>query len=457
MKDICLEDVIAAVSTPVGNGGISIVRLSGKESVEIVSRIFRGGNLLSKKSHTMSFGYIIDPFNEKTIDEVLVSVMLAPKTYTCENVVEINCHGGLQASKKILEIVLNEGARLAETGEFTKRAFLNGRIDLTQAEAVIDIITSKTELGRQSALNQLEGSLKKAVYNLRDNLLTLIAIIEASIDYPEHDIEEETYFQLNQKITQIFSETSELLESADRGKIVREGISTVILGKPNVGKSSLLNYLLDEERAIVTNVPGTTRDIVEETVNIEGIPIKIVDTAGIRNTDDEVEKIGVEKAKEYSKKADLILMVIDGSKPLEEDDIEIFSTIKDKKIIVILNKIDLPLAVDIDKISKQEIVPVSTLNKTGMDELVEKLKNMFFNGEMEVNDQVMVSNIRHKNALFRAKNNLEKALEAINIEMPVDLISIDLMEAYDHYGEIVGENVDDALIDRIFSQFCLGK
>ena len=457
MKDICLEDVIAAVSTPVGNGGISIVRLSGKESVEIVSRIFRGGNLLSKKSHTMSFGYIIDPFNEKTIDEVLVSVMLAPKTYTCENVVEINCHGGLQASKKILEIVLNEGARLAETGEFTKRAFLNGRIDLTQAEAVIDIITSKTELGRQSALNQLEGSLKKAVYNLRDNLLTLIAIIEASIDYPEHDIEEETYFQLNQKITQIFSKTSELLESADRGKIVREGISTVILGKPNVGKSSLLNYLLDEERAIVTNVPGTTRDIVEETVNIEGIPIKIVDTAGIRNTDDEVEKIGVEKAKEYSKKADLILMVIDGSKPLEEDDIEIFSTIKDKKIIVILNKIDLPLAVDIDKISKQEIVPVSTLNKTGMDELVEKLKNMFFNGEMEVNDQVMVSNVRHKNALFRAKNNLKKALEAINIEMPVDLISIDLMEAYDHYGEIVGENVDDALIDRIFSQFCLGK
>jgi len=457
MKDNFLEDVIAAISTPVGNGGISIVRLSGEESVSMVSGIFKGANLLNKKSHTMSFGYIVDPFNGKTIDEVLVSVMLAPKTYTCENIVEINCHGGLQASKKVLETVLNQGARLAEPGEFTKRAFLNGRIDLTQAEAVIDIITSKTELSRQSALNQLEGSLKKAVYDLRDNLLTSIATIEASIDYPEHDIEEETYTQLSQKVTQIFNETTKLLESADRGKIVREGLSTVILGKPNVGKSSLLNYLLDEERAIVTNVPGTTRDTVEETVNIEGIPIKIVDTAGIRNTEDEVEKIGVEKAKEYSKKADLILMVIDGSKPLDDDDIEIISTVKDKKTIVILNKIDLPLAVDISKLSKEAIVPVSTINKTGVDEIIKKLKDMFFNGDIEINNHVLIGNVRHKDALFCAKNNLKNAIDAINIGMPVDLVSIDLMEAYNHYGRIVGESVDEALIDRIFSQFCLGK
>ena len=457
MKDNFLEDVIAAISTPVGNGGISIVRLSGEKAISIVSVIFKGANLLNKKSHTMSFGYIVDPFNGKTIDEVFVSVMLAPKTYTCENIVEINCHGGLQSSKKVLETVLNQGARLAEPGEFTKRAFLNGRIDLTQAEAVIDIITSKTELSRQSALNQLEGSLKKAVYDLRDNLLTSIATIEASIDYPEHDIEEETYTQLSQKVTQIFNETVKLLESADRGKIVREGISTVILGKPNVGKSSLLNYLLDEERAIVTNVPGTTRDTVEETVNIEGIPIKIIDTAGIRNTDDEVEKIGVEKAKEYSKKADLILMVVDGSKPLDDDDIEIISNIKDKKTIVILNKIDLPLAVDINKLSKEDLVPVSTINKTGMDELVKKFKDMFFNGEIEINDHVLIGNVRHKNALFCAKNNLKNAIDAINIGMPVDLISIDLTEAYNHYGLVVGESVDEALIDRIFSQFCLGK
>jgi tRNA modification GTPase TrmE len=382
MKATSLDDIIAAISTPAGSGGISIVRISGEGCIHLANTLFSGADLNKKESHTISFGYIKNPINNTVIDEVLVSVMRAPKTYTRDDVVEINCHGGTQSSQKVLEIFLNEGARLAEPGEFTKRAFLNGRIDLTQAEAVIDIINAKTDLGRQSAVNQLEGSIAKTVGQLRDTLLTSIATIEASIDYPEHDIEEETYGILRTRITEILEKTQKLIESADKGKIIREGISTVILGKPNVGKSSLLNYLLDEERAIVTDIPGTTRDTVEELINIGGVPVKIVDTAGIRDTQDKVEKIGVEKSKEYANKADLILMMVDTSRGITVEDRQILDIIRDKKAIVILNKIDLPNKIDINEIcdivSKKNIISVSAKDGTGIDELTSRIKDLFF-------------------------------------------------------------------------------
>jgi len=461
MKATSLDDIIAAISTPAGSGGISIVRISGEGCIHLANTLFSGADLNKKESHTISFGYIKNPINNTVIDEVLVSVMRAPKTYTRDDVVEINCHGGTQSSQKVLEIFLNEGARLAEPGEFTKRAFLNGRIDLTQAEAVIDIINAKTDLGRQSAVNQLEGSIAKTVGQLRDTLLTSIATIEASIDYPEHDIEEETYGILRTRITEILEKTQKLIESADKGKIIREGISTVILGKPNVGKSSLLNYLLDEERAIVTDIPGTTRDTVEELINIGGVPVKIVDTAGIRDTQDKVEKIGVEKSKEYANKADLILMMVDTSRGITVEDRQILDIIRDKKAIVILNKIDLPNKIDINEIcdivSKKNIISVSAKDGTGIDELTSRIKDLFFGGEIELNNDTVISNVRHRNSLFEAKNSLLKALDTINMGMPIDFVSMDLTQGYNHFGEITGDSVDDELLDRIFSQFCLGK
>ena len=461
MKATSLDDIIAAISTPVGNGGISIVRMSGQGCISLANQLFVGGNLEKKESHTISFGHIKNIATDTIVDEVLLSIMRAPRTYTCEDVVEINCHGGTQASQKVLELLLNLGARLAEPGEFTKRAFLNGRIDLTQAEAVIDIINAKTDLGRQSAVNQLEGSIAKTVRELRDTLLTSIATIEASIDYPEHDIEEETYGILTARTTEILEKTQKLLDSADKGKIIREGISTVILGKPNVGKSSLLNFLLKEERAIVTDIPGTTRDTVEELINIGGVPVKIVDTAGIRETQDTVEKIGVEKSKEYANKADLLLMMIDTSRAITPEDRQIFEIIKNKKALIILNKIDLPNQIDINEIcgivEKENIISISAKDGTGMEEFIHRLKAMFFGGEIELHNDVMISNVRHRNALFAAKNSLLKALDTIHMGMPVDFVSMDLTEAYHHFGEITGDSVDDELLDRIFSQFCLGK
>lgn len=462
MKGTSLDDIIAAISTPIGAGGIGIVRISGNGAIELSDKFFKSKNdvkLINKKSHTLTYGYIID--NDKIIDEVLVSVMKAPNTYTKDDIVEINCHGGIIVTNKVLEIVLKNGARLSEPGEFTKRAFLNGRIDLTQAEAVIDVINSKTDLSRQVAVNQLGGSLKNKVSKIRDGLITMVATLEVAIDYPEHELDESTYDDMYNKCQSMKDSIENLLNSSNKGKIIREGIQTVILGKPNVGKSSLLNRFLNEERAIVTDIPGTTRDTVEEYINIEGVPVKIIDTAGIRNTDDTVEKMGVEKSKDFAKKSDLILMLLDGSRNLDEDDIEILDLIKDKKALVLINKLDLQQKIKIEEvkkyISEENIIFISVKDDSGIDELVKRLKDMFFEGEININDEVLVGNVRHRNSLFNASEALKKAMETISLSMPEDFISMDLQEVNKYLGEITGDSVDEEIIDRIFSQFCLGK
>ncbi|WP_304508824.1 tRNA uridine-5-carboxymethylaminomethyl(34) synthesis GTPase MnmE [Anaerotignum sp.] len=455
-----LDDIIAAISTPLGMGGIGIVRISGQGSVELVDCLFEGKkSLLEKKSHTLSYGKIIS--RGEVIDEVLVSVMKEPQTYTKEDIVEINCHGGALVTRRILEAVLNEGARLAEPGEFTKRAFLNGRMDLTQAEAVIDIIHSHTDLSRQAAVNQLEGRLKTEVRSMREELLDMIAAIEAVIDYPEHDVEEETYGNMEQGALKLLSRMEELLAKADRGKIIREGLETVIVGKPNVGKSSLLNWLLEEERAIVTDIPGTTRDTVEEYINIDGIPMKIVDTAGIRETGDVVEKMGVEKSKAYAEKSDLILMMLDGSRLLEGEDREILSFIHGKKTLVLLNKTDLDQKISMEElekyIPKEQLISISIKENRGFEELIHGLKDLFFSGESVKAEDGLLGNTRHKNALFQAKEAMEHCLTTIRTRMPEDFISMDLQDANRALGEITGDVADEEIIDRIFTKFCLGK
>ncbi len=456
MKSVNLEDTIAAISTG-GVGGIGIVRISGEDSISIVNQLFQSKNkisLLDKKSHTLSYGYIVD--NKNVVDEVLVSVMKAPNTYTKEDIVEINCHGGMLVLQKVLELVLNYGARLAEPGEFTKRSFLNGRIDLSQAEAVIDLIQSKTDIARQSAVNQLGGRLQKKVSEMRSKLLDMIASIEAVIDYPEHDIEEDTYDSMKYKTIALIEEMEELLKNADKGKIIREGIQTVIIGKPNVGKSSLLNWLLEEERAIVTDIPGTTRDTVEEYVNIEGIPMKIVDTAGIHETGDLVEKIGVEKSKNYAEKADLLLILLDASCPLEQEDKQILAFAQNKKAIILLNKIDLEQKITEDMFQGENIISISVKKNIGFDKLIQQLKKLFFEGEIHA-EYGILGNVRHRNALYQAKEAMNRALITITTRMPEDFISMDLQEANIALGEITGDTVDEEIIDRIFTKFCLGK
>lgn len=464
MKNIYLDDAIAAISTPMGNGGIGIVRISGSGSVEIADSIFRaadGKKISEKKSHTITYGKIINPKNDEMIDEVLLMLMLAPRTYTCEDVVEINCHGGMHVASKVLEIVLNNGARLAEPGEFTKRAFLNGRIDLSQAEAVMDVIDSKTELSRRTAVNQLGGSVKEKVHELREEILDMIAGIEAAIDYPEHDVEEETYSEMHERSQKLRYEINRLIEGADKGIIIREGIEAVILGKPNVGKSSLLNYLLMEERAIVTDIPGTTRDTVEEYMNLGGVPVKIIDTAGIRETGDTVEKIGVEKSKKCAENADIIFMMLDGSSSLEEEDLEILDFIKDKKAVILVNKTDIDINIDVDTLckytDKENIIFVSVKANTGMEKLTERFKEMFLGGAIEAKESVLISNTRHKNMLVKAEEALAGAIVTIESGMPEDFISMDLQDALSALGEITGDSVDDEIIDRIFTRFCLGK
>ncbi len=455
-----LDDIIAAISTPLGMGGIGIVRLSGQGCIELVDRLFVGNkSLLEKKSHTLSYGKIVS--NGVVIDEALVSVMKAPQTYTKEDIVEINCHGGALITRKILEMVLNEGARLAEPGEFTKRAFLNGRMDLTQAEAVIDLIHSRTDLSRQAAVNQLEGRLKIEVRSMREEILDMIAAIEAVIDYPEHDVEEETYGSMEQGALKIIDRMEKLLENADRGKIIRDGLETVIVGKPNVGKSSLLNWLLEEERAIVTDIPGTTRDTVEEYFNIDGIPMKLVDTAGIRETGDLVEKMGVEKSKAYAEKADLVLMMLDSSRPLEAEDKEILSFIQNKKTLILLNKTDLERKLSMEEleqyISQEQLISVSIKEDRGFEELIIGLKELFFSGESVKAEDALLGNTRHKNALFQGKEAMERCLITIRTRMPEDFISMDLQDANRALGEITGDVADEEIIDRIFTKFCLGK
>lgn len=459
-----MDPTIAAIATPLGAGGIGIIRMSGQDALSIADKVFKSKSkkvLQEQRSHTIHYGWIIDPDTEEVIDEVLMMLMKGPNTYTREDVIEINCHGGMIVIQKILQLLLKNGAQLAEPGEFTKRAFLNGRIDLSQAEAVIDIINAQTELSLQSSISQLGGTLSQKVKNLRQELLEMIAHIEASIDYPEYDMEELTYEMIQNKTKMLLDQVNDFIRTADTGRMIREGIQTVIIGKPNVGKSSLLNALLREQRAIVTDIPGTTRDVLEEYITIQGVPLKLMDTAGIRETADVVEQIGVEKSKEWMTKSDLVLVMMDASTKFTTEDHEIFKLIEGKRCLVLINKTDLPRKLDIKQVfayvDKEQILELSVKEGEGMDQLENRLREMFFAGEINVKDDVFITNVRHKDALVKAKSSLETVLETIELEMPEDCLSIDLQSAYEYLGEITGETVGESIIHQIFSQFCLGK
>jgi tRNA modification GTPase len=455
-------DTIAAISTAIGEGGISIIRVSGSKALQVAGSIFRGRNrmgLESMEPYTMRYGHIVDLADGSVVDEVIVSYMEGPRSFTAEDTVEINCHGGIVATNKVLDNVLQAGARMADPGEFTKRAFLNGRIDLSQAEAVIDIIRAKTELSMKSAVMQAGGNLSTAVRELRERLIGLIAHIEATVDYPEEDLEEITAIQVAARLKEVIEELSAAIESADEGKILREGISTVIVGKPNVGKSSLLNNLLKENRAIVTDIPGTTRDVIEEYINIRGIPIKIVDTAGIRETEDVVEKIGVKKSMEKIEEADLIILLLDTSRELTDEDRDIISYIKGKKYIVLLNKVDLNARMDIKELEGLEpeyVINTSVIQGFGIDRLKEAIVKLFFHGEIRSNELV-ITNMRHKEAMMAAKSSCLQAVEALSGTSAIDLASIDIRSAWYSLGQITGDTMEEDIIDKIFSEFCLGK
>jgi tRNA modification GTPase len=454
-------DTIAAIATSIGEGGISIIRVSGDKSIDIVDSIFIGKNnrkLHDLKSYTMRYGHIVDK-NGSRLDEVIISYMKGPKSFTAEDTIEINCHGGVVGTNRILQEIIRAGARMAEPGEFTKRAFLNGRIDLSQAEAVIDIIRAKTELSMKSALMQSEGTISREIKIIRNKLLSVIAHIEATVDYPEEDMEEVTAGKVSEDVTEIISEVDTLLSTSDEGKILREGLSTVIVGKPNVGKSSLLNALVKEKRAIVTDVPGTTRDVIEEYISIEGIPVKIVDTAGIRETEDVVEKIGVEKSKEKIDEADLVILILDLSNKLTHEDREIIDYIKDKKYIVLLNKSDLDGKIEreeLQSLKSKYITNISVKTGEGLNLVKEHIKDLFFNGEIKT-EGIFVTNNRHKESLIRAKENLESSLNALEYTSAIDLASIDIRNAWMNLGEITGEALEEDIIHKIFSEFCLGK
>lgn len=458
------NDTIAAISTPVGEGGISIIRISGEDAVVVAKRLYRGSKDLAQvASHTINYGHIVDPDTGAEVDEVMVSVMRAPHTYTCEDVVEINCHGGLLATNRILQLVLSYGARMAEPGEFTKRAFLNGRIDLSQSEAVMDLIRAKTDKSMKVALNQLDGDLSRLIRHLRQDILDVLAQVEVNIDYPEYDaVEEMTTKMLKEKALNIQQRIQALLKTAKQGKVLREGLATAIIGRPNVGKSSLLNTLLHEDKAIVTDVAGTTRDVIEEYVNVDGVPLKLIDTAGIRDTDDTVEKIGVERSKRALDAADLILLLIDSSAPLTAEDCELLTATHGKQRIVILNKTDLPRRVDLDELKKltdgDALIETSIVKHEGMDQLGQQISKMFFNEGIESSqNNVMVTNARHIGLLHQANAALSDVLKGINAGMPVDLVQIDMTRCWDLLGEITGDSYQDELLDQLFSQFCLGK
>ncbi|MDT3700056.1 MAG: tRNA uridine-5-carboxymethylaminomethyl(34) synthesis GTPase MnmE [Thermincola sp.] len=457
------EDTIAAIATPIGAAGIGIVRISGKDALTIAEKVFQSKNkkrLLEIRHYTMIYGHIIDK-NKGIVDEVLVSVMLGPHSFTAENVIEINCHGGVVAVRKILEVVLDAGARLAEPGEFSKRAFLNGRIDLAQAESIIDLINAKTDKSLQVAINQLEGKLSGQIKLINGELLGLIAQIEAGIDFPEHDIEKLSRAQIANKTEELLQQINRMIDSADTGRVFREGLKTVIIGKPNVGKSSLLNALLKEKRAIVTDIPGTTRDVIEVIINIKGIPLKLVDTAGIRETDDIVEKIGVEKTKEASEEADLILLMIDASTGITENDLQLLPLIKGKKSLIIFNKIDLKenfaFPDSTQFLGEYEFVETSLVNGQGLLQLENKIENLVYTGMVISHNDLMVTNVRHKNSLVRAAESLTNTLSAIQGQLPTDCFAIDLKSAWEALGEITGETVGEDLVDQIFSRFCIGK
>lgn len=457
-------DTIAAISTAPGEGAIGIVRVSGDLAVSIASSIYQCGTkqLEEQKTHTIHYGHIVDPKSGEVYDEVMVSVLRAPKTFTREDIVEINCHGGIVAINRVLQLVLRMGARLAEPGEFTKRAFLNGRIDLSQAEAVMDLIRAKTDKSMQLAMRQLDGQLSHLIQNLRQEILNTLAQVEVNIDYPEYDdVEEMTLQLLREKTQQVLQGIRALLNTASQGKILRDGLKTAIVGRPNVGKSSLLNVLLREEKAIVTDIAGTTRDTIEEYVNVRGVPLQLIDTAGIRETDDVVEKIGVERSRKALKEADFVLLLLNQSETLQEEDIRLLETTKGMKRIILFNKTDLPSKLSTEDIApyaqEEEIVTTSMLNKEGIDQLEEKIAGYFFQGQMNERDATYLSNTRHIALLEKAEQALIEVQNGIEMEMPVDLIQIDFTRAWDLLGEITGDSVQDELLTQLFSQFCLGK
>ena len=457
-----MDATIAAISTAMSASGIGIVRISGEKAMDVIAKIYRSKNgkkdIREVGSHTIHYGFIYD--GEEVVDEVLVMIMRGPHTYTGEDTVEIDCHGGVYAMKRVLETVLRNGAVIAEPGEFTKRAFLNGRLDLSQAEAVMDVIQAKNSMALKSSVQQLKGSVQRAVKEIRAKLLHEIAYIETALDDPEH-FDLTGYPQELQGIVEKESENiEELLKTSDDGRMIQEGIKTVILGKPNAGKSSLLNFLVGEDRAIVTEIAGTTRDILEEYISLNGITLRVIDTAGIRETEDVVEKIGVGKAKQMAEDADLILYVVDSSLPLDDNDREIMELLTGRKSIVIYNKTDLTAAVDIEELRTKTgspVIPVSVVEETGISQLEDEIKRMFFHGELSFNDEVYITNARHKAALEEAKESMKLVLGSIEMGMPEDFFSIDLMNAYESLGRIVGESVGEDLVNEIFSKFCVGK
>ena len=454
-------DTIAAISTGMTSSGIGIVRISGPDAVEIADKIYdsrNGKKLADMPTHTIHYGYIRD--GEEFLDEVLVMLMRGPRSFTAEDTVEINCHGGVYAMNRILELVTRKGARLAEPGEFTKRAFLNGRIDLSQAEAVIDVINAKNEYALKSSVSQLKGSVLKVVREIREKIIYYIAYIESALDDPEHISLDGYPEQLEEQTEQWIEKITSLIASAENGKRMKEGIRTVIVGKPNAGKSSLLNVLLGEERAIVTDIAGTTRDVLEEQMSLSGISLNIIDTAGIRETEDVVEKIGVKKAKTYAKDADLVIYVADSSTQLDENDEEIMELIRDRKAIVLLNKMDLDLVTTEEMIRERldkPVIPISAKEEQGIDRLEQTIKDMFYDGNLSFNDQIYITNMRQKAALSEALESLKQVMTSIQNQMPEDFFSIDLMNAYEELGSITGESVGEDLVNEIFSKFCMGK
>lgn len=455
-------DTIAAIATALGESAIGIVRLSGDEAIEIASKIFKGKNLNNVDSHTINYGHIIDPETGKVIDEVMVSVLKAPRSYTTEDSVEINSHGGIMAIQRVLEAVLANGARLAEPGEFSKRAFLNGRIDLSQAEAVMDLIQAKTDKAMDASMNQLQGSLSTKIRSLRQEMLDTLAQVEVTIDYPEYDdVEEMSLKQLNETAVHVKEQIQKILHQAQHGRLFRDGINTAIIGRPNVGKSSLLNRLTGLEKAIVTDIEGTTRDTIEEYVNVRGVPLRLIDTAGIRQTDEVVERIGVERSRKVMEEADLVILILNQAQALQEVDIELLELTKNQNRIILLNKQDLePQLTHADLepyIQDADLIATSMLEESGIDELETQIEQRFFSGEIKSGDVNYLLNTRHTQLLRQAISSLDEVLESTEMMLPVDLIQMDFTRAWDLLGEITGDSVQDELLNKLFSQFCLGK
>lgn len=456
-------DTITSISTPMGEGAIGIVRLSGPQAVEIADKLYKGKHLLNDvPSHTINYGHIIDPESKEVVEEVMVSVLRAPKTFTREDIIEINCHGGILTINRVLELTMTYGARMAEPGEFTKRAFLNGRIDLSQAEAVMDFIRSKTDRASKVAMNQIEGRLSDLIKKQRQSILEILAQVEVNIDYPEYDdVEDATTEFLLEQSKEIKQEINRLLDTGAQGKIMREGLSTVIVGKPNVGKSSMLNNLIQDNKAIVTEVAGTTRDVLEEYVNVRGVPLRLVDTAGIRETEDIVEKIGVERSRKALSQADLILFVLNNNEALTQEDYTLYEEVKNEDVIVIVNKMDLEQNIDInevkDMIGDTPLIQTSMLKQEGIDELEIQIRDLFFGGEVQNQDMTYVSNSRHISLLKQARQTIQDAIDAAESGVPMDMVQIDLTRTWEILGEIIGETASDELINQLFSQFCLGK